>query len=165
MALEVERDADSSLILDSRYFPILITRWIGKPTRPLAEHYFRWHDAMLERADFEETRVVHVTDATRAKQPDPPVRKYVGEASNERIRHNEVAINSYIALESAMVRGVLTVIGWVMGDNRSKMTTTPSLKSALELALVDLDRNKIARPRGLDASRYDQQSMSLAAAS
>ena len=163
MVLEVEHDADSSLILDARYFPILITRWIGKPTRPLAEHYFRWHDAMLERADFEETKVVHVTDATRAKQPDPPVRKYVGEASNERIRHNQTAINAYIALESAMVRGVLTVIGWVMGDNRSKMTTTPSLAAALELALIDLDRNKIARPRGLDASRYEQSNVMSAA--
>jgi hypothetical protein len=27
---------------------------------------------------------------------------------------------------------------------------------------VDLDRNKIARPRGLDPSRYDEQSMSAA---
>jgi hypothetical protein len=156
MALDIERDVDSALTLDSRYFPVLITRWSGKPTPTLAEAYFRWHDAMLYRAEFEETRVVHVTDANEAKQPDAPVRKFIADSSAARAGVAHVALNSYVILESKLIRGVLTVIGWVMGDAKSNQIMTPNLEQALDQALTDLDKAKIDRPRGLEPTAYER---------
>ena len=164
MALEIEHDGDSSLTLDDRFFPILITRWSGKPTLALAETYFRWHDLMLDRAAFEETKVVHVTDANGAKQPEASVRKFLADSAAARSNVADLALRSYVTLESKLVRGVLTVIGWVMGEAKSKPVMTASLEEALTQALGDLDASKIARPRGLDPQAY-QRGLGLSVAS
>ncbi len=163
MGLEIERDEESSLILDDRYFPILITRWAGKPTLALADAYFRWHDTMVERAEFYETKVVHMTDANAAEQPDAPVRKFIADSSASRAKAAHVALNSYVTLESKLVRGVLTVIGWAMSDTKFNPIMTPNIEVALERALADLDAAKIERPRGLEPNDYTR-SLGLAAA-
>jgi hypothetical protein len=156
MALETERDGDSSLTLDDRYFPILITRWAGKPTLALAQAYFRWHDTMLDRAEFYETKVVHVTDANAAKQPEAPVRKFIADSSAARGHVATLALASYVTLKSKLVRGVLTVIGWVMGESSAKPIMTASIEQALERALTDLDAANIERPRGLEPNAYER---------
>lgn len=140
----------SGLVLhDARYSPVLISTWIGRSDLDAA----RWH-ASIERAAVTAavrsgTRVVSISDATRAERPAPEVRKFWAEhVDSNPAELSDANLATFVVVASPLMRGVMTAIGW-MSERARAIESFPSLAVAVEAALERLDEHGIPRPAEL----------------
>ena len=166
MRAERTRDGDSSLALDDRHYPVLISKWFGQPTTVLATSYFDWLGLMIDRAVFYETRVVHVIDASNASLPEAPVRTLLARSAAEmhqRFADSDAFLGAIITPDNNVVRGVLTVIRWSLTNVSLPLTMADSLDEALEQATSQLQQAGIELPANLDPKHYrlDESVMSM----
>ena len=136
--IEDDRDPGRSLTLDERYFPLLISTWIGEPTLEMVDRYFAWNTVALIRARTEGMMAAVVIDALDAGLPDSSVLQVVAarsldiEDDAERYSIGQ----GYVALRSKLVRGALTAIRWV--NPNVGIHPMKSMEAALAAALREL---------------------------
>jgi hypothetical protein len=147
-------DGTSSVVVDDRCWPIIFTTWFGEPTAPAVDKYFECHGRLIDRARRARERVVLVTDTFATERPAPIVRKrIVDRTAAQPADVQTIAMKSFIVVESALMRGVITALSWVDATMRES-ETVPSTTVAIERALATLDAADIARPAGLTATSY-----------
>lgn len=149
-------DGASTVVVDSRHWPIVFATWFDEPTERLVRTYFDNHARLLERARANREPFVLVTDTFATRQPSAKARKLIADLTNAQPEYaTSLLVGSVIVLESAILRGVVTALGWIlprMADSESIAT----IGAAVERALALLDRNGIARPSGLSAATYER---------
>ena len=146
--------ADAHLTFDDRYFPIVVMRWDGLADIEAAKWGMDHLAGASKTAVARGTRLVSISDARRARRPSAEVRKYfAAESARGLPEQADVVINTYVVLDSALLRGALTAIGWLSPSVQS-VKTTATIEEAIEQALQDLEANGVARPHGLSAATY-----------
>ncbi len=155
MALRWADGTDGDVIaMDDTYFPVIVATWVGAPTERSVRAYFKWLDEMLARARRDVTPLVNVTDAGPAKTPGPDVRRLISELTKqwEGTGADKHAVTAYVVVDNALIRGVLTALGWLHGDLHA--THVASCTEALEAALRDLARARKPAPPGLLPAKW-----------
>jgi hypothetical protein len=140
------RDGSSRVVLDTTHWPIVFATWFGEPTEPLVAKYFKQHDKTLQRARSTEQPFILVTDTFATKQPSAKARKLIADlTAAQPTDATKFTYASYIVIESALIRGVVTALRWIlprMADSES----VDSVGKAIERSLALLDSKGVARP-------------------
>ena len=151
------------IVLDSRFFPILIATWYGDATEEDVDGFFDWQTRLADRARAVGTQYVMVTDASAAARPKPSVRRRVAQRTNEMPDVKAINAAAYVVLDNPLIRGALTAMQWISRDNWGDQTTVvATCQEALERSLADLDRVGAVRPEGLDPTAYQRPEQATA---
>ncbi len=149
------------IILDDQHFPVLISRWEGRITVPVARETFAAIDVLLARGQSEGVRVWSAVDATATKRPDAVTRKTLSEltdAGEERFP-GVIRKPSFLAIDSAVVRGALTAMQWI-SKSSVDVKAYPDLESMLHGVVASLIEEGVEPPPGLDPATYSVGSAS-----
>lgn len=148
------REEDSAFVADSRYFPLLVVTWFGTMTEAIMPRYFAWQVPILHQVIAEKTKFAFVVDCTRCARPSPQVRKRVVELSNAGPREADAyALPTFTAIESALVRGAITTMQWVVSVDW-RIVTVPTARQGLHKAIAALAAAGVPAPVGLDADAW-----------
>ena len=148
------RQEDSAFVADARYFPLLVVTWFGTMTEGLMPKYFEWQVPILLRVIEAKTKFAFVVDCTQCARPSPKVRKLVVELSNAGPRAADAyALPTYTAIESALVRGAITAMQWVVSVDW-RIVTVPTARHGLHKAIAALAAGGVPAPAGLDADAW-----------
>jgi hypothetical protein len=150
----IHRSPEMVVIHDDRYAPIVITIWSGRANIEAA----RWHTELqeqdMQKAVAKGQKLISISDATKAERPGPEVRKFWADSLASTTPEQEAGtLSTYVVISSAVMRGVMTAIGWLSERARS-IKSEPTLADAIRAALEDLDAAGIPRPAGLDPDGY-----------
>ncbi len=147
-------DGDCGIVLDDRYFPLVVSTWYGDPGEAIVRRYFVWLAGIIERSRKAGTPYVLVTDATYAKRPKPSVRQVVAELTDALPDDTaQINIGNYVVVESALIRGALTAMQWISRQTW-KSETVPSCEEALRRGFADLRQAGQPIPEGLSPESY-----------
>ncbi len=161
MAIRWADGTDGDMIaMDDTYFPVIVATWVGAPTERSVRVYFQWLQEVFARAKRDGTVLVNITDAGPAKTPSPDVRRLIAELTKELedAGADKQAVAAYVVIENAVIRGVLTALGWLHGN--MQVTHVASCTEALEAGIAVLARNRKRAPQGLDPARWQRPSRS-----
>ncbi len=153
---ERTRDGDSTLALDDRHFPLAISKWFNKPTKLLATSYFDWLGLMIERAEFYDTKVVQVIDASHVDLPEPDARRFLAQGAArlaEQFKGRDTLARTFITPPSDVIRKILTVVRWSL-DIEVPIVMATSLDGALGKALAAFEPLGVDGPTGLNRQLY-----------
>lgn len=153
----LEGSSGDAIATDDTYFPILVATFVGAPTEETIRPYFAWLDRMLARAARERVPLVNVTDSGLSGVPSAQARRLIADLTKAWEQSGagpRVPVTSYVVVENTAIRGALRVLGWLHGDLRAVNVATA--KEALDHALEDLARAKVAAPPGLNPSRWQR---------
>ena len=145
----------SRIVIDDRFFPLVITRWTGLATIEAVREHFTELDGLLQRALDEKTKMVQVTDLLSTEAPPALTRKAISELSDKQVeRFSSVLLRpSYVAMDNILLRGTLIAINWV-SRNAINIEPYATMTLALKAGLERMDREGLPRPPGLDIDRY-----------
>lgn len=155
MAIRWADGTDGDMIaMDDTYFPVIVATWVGAPTEKSVRVYFAWLHEQLTRALRERSPMVNITDAGPAKNPSPDVRRLIAELTKklEDAGADKKAVTAYVVIENAVIRGVMTALGWLHGNMAA--VHVASCTEALQLGIRDLSRARKAAPSGLDPTKW-----------
>lgn len=142
-------------MIDDRFFPLVITKWVGMATTEMVRDHFAELDRLLQRAVDQGTKLVQVSDSLLTEAPPALTRKAVSELSDKQYeRFSSVLLRpSYAAMDSILLRGTLIAINWV---SRSAISIEPypTMSAALRAGLERMDREGLPRPANLDIDNY-----------
>jgi hypothetical protein len=162
----LEGSAGDGVMVDDTYFPVVVSTWFGAATEPAVRAYFAWLHRVLGRAQAGRVpALVNITDAGPAGNPSPDVRRLIAELTVgwEKAGADQLHVTSYVVVESAVIRGVLTALGWLHGDMKAE--NLASCSQAIERALADLAAAGVSPPVGLDPARWRRPGRGARAAS
>ncbi len=150
------RDSQCEVIVDERYYPIMITTWIGNASKEAVDWFFVHNDRELARVIKEGQVHAMLTDACAASRPDATARSQIAAKTNEvKARYPEadaLRAVSFVVLTNALIRGALTAVGWLVGGMDHEYTST--MEEALLKTKAAFETKKVPWPAGLDPSRY-----------
>jgi hypothetical protein len=143
------------ILIDDRFFPLVITKWVGLAPMELVREHFADLDRLLQRAMDTRTRMVQVSDSLTAEAPPALTRKAISEMSDKQVeRFSSVLLRpSYVAMDNILLRGTLIAINWV-SRNAINIEPYATMPAALKAGLERMDREGLTRPVGLDVDRY-----------
>jgi hypothetical protein len=148
------RDKDAAIVVDDSAGGIVFATWFGEATISLVDQYYEWNEAVLERARRERTKFVLVTDTFGAARPSPAARKRIAERFARMPRDvGEITIASYIIIENALLRGVVTALAW-MDPRLEGSVTVASVPLAIEGAIKSLTAAGVTPPANLTPESY-----------
>ncbi len=142
-------EGGAEVVLDLRFYPLVITTWYGTATRPLADAFVTWQERLFADVESSGERIVVISDVTRCGRPPGDARKRFADASTP-----ELVLDNLVVVTDPNVRGAYMAVRWLAGD-RIRMRFTDNLPEAMQIALNLLDQAKIERPRRLRADRYE----------
>jgi hypothetical protein len=153
--LEHRRIGDSLIYLDARYFPTIITTWVGTANVENCEWFASWYDAQIDRAIAEGVKIVSISDTLDASRPPPEVRKFFADWM-DRLgdRADEGSLQSIAIIPNPLMRGALTAVGWVNPKARL-VKGVASLSDALHSAQAAYESRGLAAPP-LDLDHYER---------
>ena len=152
--VQVIRGERCHVVLDVQHFPLLFTKFVGDVTVEMFAEYFDWVVQINQRAQAEGTKIVTVTDGTQGSRPSADARAYIAAKQDEIVdAYGHLSLASYVALDSALVRGALTAIGWVAKRGLA-VTPVRSIAEGVERALADFDAAGVPRPTSLPSTDY-----------
>lgn len=145
----------SRILVDDRFFPLVITKWEGMATTEMVIEHFAELDRLFQRAIDTGTKVVQVSDSLSTETPPALTRKAVSELSDRQVeRFASVFLKpSYVAMDSVLLRGALIAINWV-SRNAINIEPYPTMAAALNAGLERMDREGLPRPAGFDIDTY-----------
>jgi hypothetical protein len=147
-------DAQSAIVVDDRYFPVLISTWFGEPSEGNVRRYFEWSAVLYMRLCANRQRYVLIQDALEVQRPSPRVRGLIAELADSMPDAASLLLGSYTILGSALVRGALTALQWVVRRRTWQTTAVGTMREAMARACGDLERAGLAIPRDFDPARY-----------
>jgi len=138
-------DKNVTLVTEDTYFPLVIYTWFGEPSMPAVDEYYRLRWQYDERARKEGTKVVLVTDGSEFKPPPATIRKYLAERAMETDASD--ALLCYVTcVPSPLLRGVVTAMAWIAGEQLKTNINLGSMNKVLERALVEFEKAGIQAP-------------------
>lgn len=141
-------DGDTSIVIDERARPVIITTWFGEATTGIIDQYFDWFGMRLARARAVGERLVLVNDTFAIERPTPVVRRRLAERTKEQLGElMRPVIGSVVVIESALVRGAVTALGWIL-PSLADTHFFSTFDEAIAHGLVMLDQAGVPRPSG-----------------
>lgn len=139
---------DCSVVLDFRALPIVFSTWTGVPDIGLVDAYFAAQtEASLLLRSRGDTMVM-ISDCRAMGRATPTTRQRIAEHTvAQRDLYNQTMLGSCSVFSSALVRGVVTALGWL--DPGMRVPTFATLEAALAWA------NETIVAAGLVAPRVD----------
>jgi hypothetical protein len=156
--LERHDDQGGAVVVDDRFYPVLIGTWLGTMSPAIIDHYYAWYDRQLARAAAEGIELVLVSDALDVHRPTGETRaRLVRETDAREAVIRERVVGLFVVVRGALLLGmVASIVQRVRGGLR--MSTFRDMPTALERALLKLDHRGVPRPAGLDPRRYTRPS-------
>jgi hypothetical protein len=152
--LVIVREGTSSVVLDSRAWPVVITTWFGTPTEVLVDRYFDQHATVLERARKNSDRIVLISDTFATERPTATARKRIADRTSAHAKvAQSITLASFIVIENALIRGAVTALSWII-PSMDENELVDSIETAIDRGLAALDAAGIARPAGLRGRTY-----------
>ena len=125
---------------DESAWPIVYGRFAGVGTVTGFEAFVSWHTGVMHKAMAQKQRLVVVTDARAVTGTPPDVRAVVGKWISDSPREfEEMTLESVVVLQSALMRGVLTAVGW-LSTRKVRLTVFATLPEAWESGVAALKR-------------------------
>ncbi len=152
--LERHEEPTGGVVLDARWFPVVIGTWWGEPSPALLDALYAWVDRMLERAREEGTKVVLVFDALDVTRASSAMRRRLAAESDARqglLRERVLGI--FVVVRGAFVLGLVAAILSIVRPSM-RLSSFASPEAALERALVKLLHARVPFPVGLDPRAY-----------
>ena len=148
-------DGATSIIIDERTLPIVVTTWFGEATERIIDDYFDWFGARLARARASRERFVLLTDTYAIERPTPMVRKRLAERTKAQNPADAKAatIGSVVVIENALVRGAVTALGWIL-PSLSDSEFVGSIGEAIDSSLALLAKEGLAPPPRFSRATY-----------
>jgi hypothetical protein len=114
----IAKDGDVFVATDTTYFPpIVINRIVGKTTHAVVEEYVQRHKLFASYAASQRRKMIIINDFSEAVTPDATVRKAFA-AGAETLSGNGSPLICFVPiLTSALFRGVMTAVGWMVRDD------------------------------------------------
>lgn len=135
----------AAIVLDSRHFPVVVQAFIGQPTMEMAKTYFEARRAWFERARVENTKVFIIADLSKTSSPTATVRKYLGDTA--KIEDDRDELLAYATcVPSAIMRGVVTALKWIIGDELKPTTLVATMDESFEKARKTLESHGVNVP-------------------
>jgi hypothetical protein len=143
------------ILIDDRYFPLVITKWVGAATIEIVREHFADLDRLLQRAADTGTKMVQVTNLLATEAPPALTRKAISELSDKQVeRFGSVMLRpSYVAMDNMLLRGTLIAINWV-SRNAINIEPFSTMAAALNAGLERLTREGLPHPFGFDIDTY-----------
>ncbi|MCA9652072.1 MAG: hypothetical protein KC501_19300 [Myxococcales bacterium] len=152
------------LVLDERFFPVVITTWFGEIRSATIEYCYRWLDQMLARARDEGSKLVVVVDVLEVLRPSAVLREGFVHETNARADALERShACTIVAARGPVMLGSISAVVWMLRGG-IRVTTARDVPQALERGLRRLDALGMPRPPGLEPRRYERPQRSGAGA-
>jgi len=150
-----------AIVVDDRWFPILIGTWFGESVSSSLDVFYRFYDEQLDRAAAEGIDMVLVTDALDVLRPSSEIReRFARETALREPRIQRHVLGSIVATRGGVVQAV---VAWLVHRRRGLwIASVRDMPAALERALAKLDQAGVPRPLGLDPRGYERPPRSLA---
>ncbi|MBL8741770.1 MAG: hypothetical protein JNK04_11770 [Myxococcales bacterium] len=134
MGQEVLRDGECVVFLNDDHPNVLIVTWTGAATLQSVERFYAWCRTHIAEAEAAGRKLVLVNDAIDAERPEAAVR----EAFARHHLTSNTVVAAPVVLTSALVRGAMTAVGWIMGDRMKGVSACATMQEAFELARASL---------------------------
>lgn len=144
--LTLRGDSDCSVVFDVRTLPIVFATWTGVPDPALVDAYFaaQTQQSLLLRA--RGGKMVMISDCRAMGRASPSTRHQIAEQANaQRELYGQTIVGSCSVFSSALVRGVVTALGWL--DPTMRVPTFGTLDAALAWASDTLAGAGLVAPR------------------
>ena len=123
--------SEARIDFDVRAFPYFIAHWIGTPTVPLVDGFLQARRKIFERAVAEGAVTVQITDLSNFGTPTAVVRKHLGAVGKvQDDEFSDVFAGYVLVVPNAVIRGVITALTWIAGDNAKPTAHVGSLHDA-----------------------------------
>ena len=156
------REGEHAFVADARDYPLLVVRWFGESTETSVRRYFRWLDAMYERARAEGIQLVSINDSRLATRPPPTVRKVTAELIDaSTLATDDDALPTLLVLDNALIRGAVTAMKW-LSLAKWNVETVANMPDAISRAFELLDSVDVPPPAGVDPTAYRDLQMPAA---
>ena len=142
MTLQRYTDGSAELVIDEGYAPLIVMTWFGEPTNQLIDKYLGWARELIADNVANDRKIAVVADCREVVRPDATVRRYYADHAED----DPSLIISVAVIDSALVRGALTAIRWVLGD-RFAVVSVPTLEEAFERAFEAVEAVGLTAPR------------------
>lgn len=106
------------LELVDEHFPLVLIRWGGQLQPQHLLRLMRFYDEVAQRAESEQTRVVHMIDARDATLPNSLIRDMLVDWLTDRTRDSSPGPTVILA-PNPLIRGVVTSLKWATGRGSS----------------------------------------------
>lgn len=147
-------ESGSSIIyLDDRFFPVVISTWVGTANLENCEAFAAWHTEQLERAIAAGLHMVSISDSARAERPPPVVRRFFADWTAKWDEEAGDRVTSIAVITNPLLRGAMTAIGWIRPEVQ-RVVTVPDVREALARAIEILEEHGQPAPAGLDPDTY-----------
>jgi hypothetical protein len=148
-------NAASYVLVDDRFLPLLVTRWVGESELGVSRQQKDYGEQLLLEARRVGGVILEIQDGRGAGRPDAKTRKVFAEWMLERKQNfPEAVLPSHVVVDNPVHRGVATALAWLTGA-ASDMLFYPTLEAALRGALAHLERLGRVLPTGLDPATYE----------
>ena len=138
------------LVLDARWFPVLVTGSVGEVEHAGVVALCDWMDRMVEEACARDVTLVTITSTAGTKRPRKEDVRYImarADARTERAPGRVIA--GLVVVEGAVMRGIVALALW-LGKQPIRMTTVASMSEAVGRARQLLEQAGVAVPPDLD---------------
>lgn len=142
------RDA---IVFDDTFFPVVVSTWFGRASEPAVRAFYAHLGDAVRRAIADGTILVNIVDSGPAEVPTADVRRLISELTTawENEGAGPETVRALVVIESAAMRGVLNVLGWLHpGGMRSEHVA--SLDRAVLAGLEALRAKGRPLPSGLE---------------
>jgi hypothetical protein len=146
------RDGDCAYVGDERHFPLALTTWWGEPTEKMMRSYFAWAAGLIARAAASDLYVIFVSDSRFTTRPPATVRKVAADLANA-MPHSERTLQSFVVLDSALIRGAITALQWLSSRDLN-LTMVGTVERAITSALELFATRGITLARSIDPAAY-----------
>jgi len=131
--------------IDTTRYPLLIQRWTGAPTNENLDAYFVQADDIADYAIAHDS--YHVVVVTGSLNITASGRKYLGAwIDTVPSARRERTIASYVVIDNAALRGMLTALGWLtrnLQDVHAVATEAEGIRRATEHLLNDVRTRRL----------------------
>jgi hypothetical protein len=151
-----------TVIVDDRFFPVLISTWSGRANETTVRAFFEWSQRQMQRARKEGVKILQISDATDAERPDPVTRRLLAELTD--LQGDEAADLNYtslVVLENPVIRGAMTAIGWLT-RRKLELVAVADMPTAIRRAREELTKAGVKPPADLDPGSYVRPTPKLA---
>ena len=156
--IRVRGEGPCSVVFDTRTLPIVFSTWQGVPDIALIEAYFDIQTKTAKQLLERNQKMVLVTDGRNMGRATALGRQRIAELSNaQRELYGATMVGSCTVITSALLRGVITALGWL--DEGMRVPTLPTLEAGVAWANEQLVKAGIPAP-----ARVDLDAVMLAAA-
>jgi hypothetical protein len=101
---------------DVRAFPLMVADTNGEVDVATFDPYFEWRNQWIAYAASRGVKLIQISITNTAKPPSATVRKHIADRVSDDAKLAAFG-GTYMVVPSALMRGVVTAVMWVMGSS------------------------------------------------